>query len=334
MKDSRLATLSALAALAALALPARAAQWRAEIVPTPGPVRAVETVGGEAHVQIGGGWFRIVVRNYGITLAATAKPLPRPRPAGFLPDGRIAEGRNDIARAWFAGAAAFAGPALGEAGTAGALVIERRDRKLETVPAGDGAAFEDIEPRIVELAPKRDSVIAIKTDRDRGSAIAVIGERDGRAAILAETPPDGASRWLNPAGIADFDGDGATDVALVRGPHDLGRLELWTWRAGAFERRTELAGVTNHVAGSRALRMGAVADFDGDGRPDLAVPAFDRRALRLVAFGPEPRELARVPLPFPAATEAAAVKDGAGHAAILIGLENGALAAVRRVAGR
>jgi hypothetical protein len=313
-------------------LPAAAADWRAEILPTPGPVKAIETVAGEPHILIGNGWFRIVTRSNAVTLAATAKPLPRPRPAGYLPDGRIAEGRHDISRAWLAEPTERYGHGvLGDRIEAGRLVIERRDRTLATVPAGDDAVFEDLEPRIAELDAARDRVIVVKSYLARGSAVAVVGAKDGAFGVLAETPPIGTpNRWLNPAGVADFDGDGAPDIALVRMPHVLGRLELWAWRGGALEKTRELEGVTNHVPGSRVLRMSAVGDFDGDGRPDLAIPSFDRRSLRLIAFMPALRDVARVALPSPVVTELAAVRDSAGGLAVLAALENGALVLVRR----
>ncbi len=324
--------------LLALALPslAPAAEWRLDILPTPGPVRAIETIAGEVHVQIGGGWFQLVTRNYAVTLAATARPLPRPRPAGFLPDGRIATGRYDIARAWFSDPTdRYRHGVLGDAIEPGALTIERRDRRIESILAGEDAVFEDREPRVAELEPRRDNLILVKSYLNRGAALAVVGEREGRFRVIAETPPIGSpNRWLNPAGTADFDGDGMIDIALVRMPHVLGRLELWSWRAGALVKHSEFDGVTNHVIGSRALAMSAVADFDGDGRPDLAIPSFDRRALRLIAFTPQPRELSRIALPSPAATEAALVTDSTGRPAIVFGLENGALALAKRVQDR
>jgi len=320
------------AILAGIAAGDAAADWQVQPVPTVGPVKAIDVADGEPVVSIGHGWFRLMADGTRIRMVATAGPLQRPLSPNALPDGRIAEGRRDIARAWLADPTdRYAHGVLGDAIEAESLVIERRDRSRQTVRLGPDSVFEDIGPRIADLDAGGEKVIVVKSYLKQGSALAVIGERDGHYAILAETPPAGAAnQWLNPAGVADFDGDGNADIALVRMPHALGVLELWRWRDERLDKVLDLPDVSNHAAGSRALRMSAVADFDGDGLPDLAVPSFDRKSLRIIAFAPKPRDIARVALPARAATDFALIKDQAGRPATLLGLENGALIVVRQ----
>lgn len=57
------------------------------------------------------------------------------------------------------------------------------------------------------------------------------------------------------------------------------------------------------MPGRRVCGLSAIADFNGDGVADLAVPSLDRRSLRFISFNGGVRELARKPLPAPAASD-------------------------------
>ena len=171
----------------------------------------------------------------------------------------------------------------------------------------------------------------VKSILKRGSSLAVIAERRGKYEIVAETPPLGAThRWLDPAGIGDFSGDGKTGIALVRQPHVIGALELWNWRGGDLRKAAELPDIANHIAGTRAIDMAAAADFD-DGIADIAAPSLDRSRLRIVSFAPKARDIANVPLPEKAATNLALIAESSGPPAIAVGLADGSLAVIRRV---
>ena len=186
--------------------------------------------------------------------------------------------------------------------------------------------FEDISPRIASI-DGRDWIVVVKSYLDRGSALAIIDAES--MTIVAETPPIGrAHAWLNPAGIADYDGNGTTDIALVRQPHVVGRLELWSWKDRKLTKVIEIADVSNHFIGSRALGLSWTADFDGDGHPDLAVPSLDRRTLRIIGFAPEVRDIARVRLPARIVTNIGAIELG-GKLALIAGVEDGQLILIR-----
>jgi hypothetical protein len=329
----RRAVFACLAAACLAGTTARAAEWRLQRVDTPARVSAVDTVDGQARVNAGGLWYRIVLDAAQARLDfidTTAKPE---NPEGTMPGGRIATGSRDIARAWLAEPTdRYDHGILGDKIEAGSLVIELRDGKRQIVRLKDDAVFEDLEPRLADLdGDGHDEIVVVKSYLKRGAALAVIAERKGKYEIVAETPPLGAPHlWLNPAGIGDFNGDGKIDIALVRQPHVIGSLELWSYGGGALRKTAELADTANHIAGTRALNMSAAVDFDGDGVADIAVPSLDRGHLRIVSFAPAPREIANVALPAKAVTNLALVADGKGPPAVAVGLADGSLAVIRR----
>jgi hypothetical protein len=311
---------------------AQAEELRVQRIDTPARVQAIETVNGQVQVNAGGLWYRVVLNDKDATLNFIDRPVRPKNPERALPDGRVTTGTRDIARAWFAEPTeTYDHGVLGDKIEASALVIERSDGRSETVKLGGDAVFEDLEPRLADLdRDGRDEIIVVKSYLRRGSALAVIAERKGKYEIVAETPPLGSPhQWLNPAGIADFNGDGKIDIALVREPHVVGALELWSWIGGSLRKTGELADTSNHVAGTRALNMSAAADFDGDGVLDLAVPSLDRSKLRLLSFMPA-HEIASVALPAPAVTNLGLVPIENSPPAVVLGLADGSLVAVRR----
>jgi hypothetical protein len=326
----RLSLLAALAAAWIAAGPAAAAEWRVQRIDTPARVSALETVGGQVRIQAGGLWYAITHGN-GRPKLEFIEGIVHPRlPPGALPDGRVATGSRNIARAWFAQPTSrYNHGVLGDAVEAGRLVIETRDGKQHSVQLGNDAVFEDLSPRIADVdGDGRDEVVVVKSYLKRGSALAIVADVRGRYRVVAETPALGRPhRWLDPAGIADFTGDGQASVALVRQPHVIGQLELWRWQDGRLQKIAEIEGFANHIIGTRAIAMSAVADFNGDGIADLALPSFDRSRLRIISFTPEggPREITSVVLPAKVVTNFALLTGGDGKPLIALALADGSL---------
>ena len=205
---------------------------------------------------------------------------------------RIAEGPREVARAWLADPTSrYDHGVLGDAIEAGSLVVERRDGRRDVVTLfgrrgvrGLGRASRcSAAGQIVVVKSYLRARLGARRDRRaqrQGSRSSPRRRRSARRTAGSIPPASPIST--------------ATAVLTSRWcgcPMPRACWNSGAWRDGALHRTLELGDVSNHVIGSRVLRMSAVADFDGDGHADLAIPSFDRRELRLIAFAPKPRDM-------------------------------------------
>ena len=216
----------------------------------------------------------------------------------------------------------------------GILVVERPGGVELDFRLPADFVFEDLRPRVVDLdGDGRDEILVVRSYLEAGAALAVYGVRDGKLVQLAQTDPIGrAYRWLNPAGVGDFDGDGGLEIAYVETPHIGGILHILSLDRDRLRRDGRLHGFFNHAMGSRALGLSAVLDLDGDGAEEVILPAAGRRALKILSFaGGAFRELGEI------AHRAAIVtdfqvrdRDGNGRPGIAYGLADGTLVELLR----
>jgi hypothetical protein len=258
------------------------------------------------------------------------------RPSGdALPDGKFAIGLHDVAGAWLIEPTErYDHGVLGDAVEAAGLRVRLRDGRELDFRLPLDSVFEDLRPRVADLdGDGRDEILVVRSYLEDGAALAVYGVRDSELVQLAQTDPIGrAYRWLNPAGIGDFDGDGGLEIAYVETPHIGGILYILSLDGDGLRREGRLQGFSNHAMGSRALGLSAVLDLDGDGAEELILPAAGRRALRVVSFaGSKFRELGEIE------HHAAIVtlfqlrdRDGNGRADIAYGLSDGTLVELLR----
>ena len=255
-----LKTMIAAALTACAAASAGAAEWRASTV-APGVYPASAFAETQPHVS---------------TVSSAG-----------LPDGLVAVGAGRIARAWYeAPTRRYAHGILGDAVEAGALVVETANGARIVRELPQNQVFEDRYPRIADLDGDGDSeIVAIRASASGGGGVVVYGLREGRLEALAEIDDIGTpNRWLNIAAIADLTGDGALEIAFVKTPHIGGTLRVFSYRDGALTLTDEDWGYSNHAIGSPEMRLSALADVNGDGLPDLALPDASRRALKIVTL--------------------------------------------------
>lgn len=277
---------------------AGSAGWTVDRLPTSAPVTAVGHAGGAVHIQAGS-WFEVSACGND-PLSRTAAPVVA-RSADAIPDGGIAtaSGRG-IVRAWYSEPTERYGHGvLGDRIEAGALTVADSSGRLHMTVLAPNFVFEDLTPRLADIDGDGSAeVVTIRSHLDAGAAIAVYGLRGGRLVEIAATEPIGSpNRWLNIAGIADFTGDGRSDIALVKTPHIGGRLEIWTLRSESLRRVGFAEGFSNHAIGSTERGLSAIADANDDGIADLALPDANRSALQIVsARGGMIRPIATIPV--------------------------------------
>lgn len=159
------------------------------------------------------------------------------------------------------------------------LVLTFSDGSLRRIVLPETSVFEDIAPRLADVdGDGRAEVVVVETHVARGGSLAIY-EETGK---IAATPHIGRpQRWLAPAGIADFDGDGHVEIGYVDRPHLAQVLRLWRFSDGALTEVGRVDGVTNHRIGEEFITGGL---RDCGAGPQMIVASANWRRVMAVGF--------------------------------------------------
>jgi len=128
------------------------------------------------------------------------------------------------------------------------------DGRQARVILPENRVFEDVEARLADISGDGPpEVIAVETDSALGASLAVYGPS---VEVVATDFIGQPNRWLAPAGIADFDGDGRTEIAYVDRPHLLADLHLVRLDGDRLVETLRQPGLTNHRIGDDFISGG------------------------------------------------------------------------------
>lgn len=251
---------------------------------------------------------------------ALVAPAPPEAARQRLAQSQAVRGQRDITWAWLGSPTQrYPHGALGSPTHAASLHVLTREaggglqELAYTLPVR--RVFEDQAPRLVDIdGDGRDEIILVEANAFESAAMVVFGLRahaTGAASSaapaalllteLARGPNAGSAfRWLNPVGVADFDGDGQLDIASVITPHVGSVLTLYHYRPPRLAPYARAMDVSNHRIGMLEQRLAVIVE-QADHRPTIVLPNMQPgalHALRWVAPG-KWEELAD-PLPLPA----------------------------------
>jgi len=238
-----------------------------------------------------------------------------------------------ISRAWYAEPTSrYRHGILGDNIEGGALAAELANGRRISYRLNELHVFEDLYPRIADLdGDGKSEIVTILSSLISGSAVAVFAPSGETFEPVSRTPFVGRPfRWLNIAAIAPFGGGRIPEIAIVTTPHIGGKLAFLRLENRRLRIVAAADNFSNHAIGSTELRLSTIADVDGDGRVDLALPSADRKRLRIVTLDRRNiREIAFADLPA-AIDKAIAVEGPAGNPVFTVGLENGAVYRIHR----
>jgi len=269
------------------------------------PVRWLTWTAFAAAIAASSAW-PVSARAIGLTVSPRSQACDPPAPATHpgvplpdsaaqrIPDSQVAAGRQDVAWVWLGSPTErYPHRALGAATHAAsvhALVkAQSGGWRLLSHHLPLHRVYEDRMPRIADIdGDGLDEIVLVEADALRGASLVVLGvdpaAGEPRLVERARSAFAGSPfRWLNPVGVADFDGDGQLDIAVIYTPHIGGELQLLHWRPPALVPFARALDVSNHRMGALEQTLAVIVQARGQ-RPTLIVPDMTLRALHVLRW--------------------------------------------------
>ncbi|PWQ93554.1 FG-GAP repeat domain-containing protein [Leucothrix arctica] len=170
--------------------------------------------------------------------------------------------KSGIKTAWYDDATTrYAHGVLGDAIEPSSLHAKTANGKVVSITLEAVQVFEDIQPRLADIdGDGQNEIITIRSHNQKGAQIAVYGitkAAPNTLSLITSTPYIGqAYRWLSPVGIADFNNDGAMDIAYIDRPHLAKILRVWSYNNGSLKQVGQKQGLTNHSIGHNYITGG------------------------------------------------------------------------------
>jgi hypothetical protein len=143
------------------------------------------------------------------------------------------------------------------------------------------AVYEDLVPVLAPLSESgRPAVLVARSAPDTGGVVAALAWRDGALVPLAETAAaKGGPEWVHVIGVSNLGGDATPEIVAVRVPQPGGVLTAYRRAGATLAAVAQVPGFASHAAGSRNQDQALLADFDGNGRPEVVLPRQSRVAV-------------------------------------------------------
>lgn len=174
---------------------------------------------------------------------------------------------------------------IGNNSMMGSLVITMTNGTELRHKLPEDLVFEDTAPRVADVTGDGiPEVIVVESSVTKGARLAVWGAKGRIAASKHIGQP---KRWLAPAGIADFDGDGVNDIAIVDRPHLDKILRIFEVKDNSVIEWINVQPLSNHRIGDPTI-SGGVRTCASD-KPELILADANWKTITVISF-PNGRE--------------------------------------------